>query len=136
MKASHLVSLVALALLGVVAAAGCGGGRSTAKSAATPTVSDEIGVERLAKDPAAFNGRQITLRGVVADVAPQRRLFTVIDLTEYNACRELNCSSYEVPIAFSGALPETAQSVRIVGRLSQPAPGRYLVQAAKVEVVK
>ncbi len=92
----------------------------------------EVGVERLARNPAAFRGRTFVLRGVVSAVAPQRQMFTVIDQKEYDSCRELGCSAYQIPITFTGALPETARSVLITGRLEQPQPGRYLMRASQV----
>ncbi len=98
---------------------------------AKPTYA-EVGVERLAKNPAAFRGRTFVLRGVVSAVAPKQQMFTVIDQKEYDSCRELGCSAYQIPITFTGALPETARSVLITGRLEQPQPGRYLMRASQV----
>ncbi len=92
----------------------------------------EVGVERLAKNPAAFRGRTFILRGVVSAVAQKRQMFTVIDQKEYDSCRELGCAAYQIPITFTGALPETARSVLITGRLEQPQPGRYLMRASQV----
>lgn len=96
----------------------------------------KVGVAQLAKNPAAFRGRTFVLRGVVAGVVPKRRLFTLIDQKEYDSCRELGCSAYMVPVAFSGTLPDTAKSVLVTGRLEQPERGRYLVQASQVELVR
>ncbi len=92
----------------------------------------EVGVERLARNPAAFGGRTFVLHGVVSAVAPKRRMFTVIDQKEYDSCRELGCSAYQIPVTFTGALPETARSVLVTGRLEQPQPGRYLMRASRV----
>jgi hypothetical protein len=75
------------------------------------------------------------LRGVVASAVDERDLFTVIDEAEYKSCRELGCAAFEVPIAFAGALPETARTVRVAGRLKQPEPGRYVVRTDSVETV-
>ncbi len=96
----------------------------------------KVGVEQLAKNPAAFRGRTFVLRGVVSGVVPKRRLFTLIDQKEYDSCRELGCSVYVVPVTFSGTLPDTAKSVLVTGRLEQPERGRYLVQASQVELVR
>ncbi len=92
----------------------------------------EVGVERLAKNPGAFRGRTFVLRGVVSAVAPKRQMFTVIDQKEYDSCRELGCSAYQIPVTFTGALPETARSVLVTGHLEQPQPGRYLMRASRV----
>lgn len=117
----------------VLALVGCA--RNPKSVATSHAGRPELGVEQLAKAPASFARGRLALRGVVsfANVAEHR--FTLIDEAEYQACRELSCSAYEVPVAFAGALPETAQAVRIVGRLVQPDPAHYLVQADSVEVL-
>ncbi len=107
-----------------------------AKPNAAASAPADIAVEQLAKAPGGYAGRGITIRGVVSDVAPADKRFTVIDEAEYRSCRELGCAAYEVPVAFTGTLPETAQTVRIAGRLEQPEPGRFVVRAERVEAVR
>lgn len=92
-----------------------------------------IGVDQLAKDPAAYTDRDLTLEGVVAATLPEQRLFTVIDRAEYQACRVVTCSQYQIPIAFAGPLPPVEQPVSVTGRLVQPEPGRFLLQASRIE---
>ena len=120
----------------LVGAVGCSRTHSTLAAATKLPPAAELGVEQLAKHPEAFSNRRLALRGVVATIDASQKRFTVIDVAEYNACRELGCSSCEVPVTFSGALPETARTVRITGRLEQAEPGRYLVVAQQVEVVR
>lgn len=103
--------------------------------ATSRAVRPELGVEQLAKAPASFARQPLALRGVVSFASVGEHRFVVIDEAEYRACRELSCSAYEVPVAFTGALPETARTVRIIGRLAQPDPDHYLVQADSVEVL-
>ena len=93
-----------------------------------------LGIEQLAKDPAAFAGRDLKVRGVVAVVAPARRLFTLIPQSEYDVCREVTCSSFEVPVSWDGPPPRSAQPVLVTGRLREPEPGRFVLEAASVEV--
>lgn len=92
-------------------------------------------VEQLAKAPTAYAGHSFQVRGVVSSVVDQKGAFTLIDVDEYRSCRELGCAAYEVPVAYVGTLPDTAQIVLVTGRLEQPNPGRYLVRAEKVERV-
>ncbi len=127
---------VVLALISLsLAVAGCSRDPKPAATTATLPAHAELGVEQLAKSPATFAGRLLALRGVVSFASAADHRFVVIDEAEYRSCRELTCSAYEVPVAFTGALPDTAQSVRIVGRLAQPESGRFLVQADSVEVL-
>lgn len=121
------IALVVLALVGCA--------RDPKPVANARAASSELGVEQLAKAPASFARGPLVLRGVVSFASAAQRRFTVIDEVEYRACRELGCSAYEVPVAFAGALPETARAVRIIGRLVQPDPEHYLVQADSVEVL-
>lgn len=92
-----------------------------------------LGIEQLAKAPSAYAGRALKIHGVVSSVVDEKGQFTLIDQAEYTACRELGCAAYEVPVAFAGTLPDTAQSVLVAGRLEEPEPGRYLVRADRVE---
>jgi len=94
-----------------------------------------LGVEQLAKTPAEFADRSLRVRGVVSSVAATKGAFTLIDVDEYETCRELGCAAYQVPVAFAGTLPDTAQIVLVTGRLEQPEQGRYLVRAKQVERV-
>lgn len=128
--------VVVLVLCGAIALAGCSQGRKPSATTAHLAARAEVGVEQLAKTPATFAAVPLALRGVVSESSANAHRFAVIDEAEYLSCRELNCSAYEVPVIFAGALPETAKTVRIVGRLAQPEPGRYVLQADSVEVVK
>ncbi len=92
-----------------------------------------LGVEQLAKAPAEFADRSLKVRGIVSSVVARNGAFTLIDVEEYKSCRELDCATYQVPVAFAGTLPDTAQTVLVTGRLEQPEPGRYLVRAEQVE---
>ncbi len=129
---AHIGIAGSLAFL-VTALVGCA--RDPKPVATARAATPELGVEQLAKAPASFARGRVTLRGVVAFANTAEHRFTLIDEAEYRACRELSCSAYEVPVAFAGTLPETAQAVRIVGQLVQPDPEHYLVHADSVEVL-
>ncbi len=92
-----------------------------------------LGVEQLAKAPSEFVTHSFKVRGVVSSVVARKGAFTLIDVEEYKSCRELDCAAYQVPVAFAGTLPDTAQIVLVTGRLEQPEPGHYLVRAVQVE---
>ncbi len=133
---SALVRLLVACGLALATVAGCQPAtrtREAPRSSQAPLA--ELGVEQLARSPATYVGQPLVLRGVVASTAGERHLFTVIDEAEYKSCRELGCAAFEVPIAFAGALPETARTVRVGGRLERPEPGRYIVRADHVETV-
>lgn len=97
--------------------------------------SGPLSVDNLARNPAAYAEQVLTLEGVVAETVPAQQLFTVIDRAEYQACKVVTCSQYQVPIAFAGKLPQAEQVVMVTGRLVQPEPGRFLLEASRVERV-
>ena len=106
--------------------------RARARSASRAHLS----VDELAQHPESYTDRVLTLQGVVAARVPAEQRFTVIDAAEYQACKVVTCSQYQVPIAFAGELPATEQLVTITGRLLEPEPGRYLLEALRVEAVR
>ncbi len=100
---------------------------------AAQAVSVPLSVDILAKNPAAYAERILMLEGVVAETVPAQQIFTVIDRAEYQACKVVTCSQYQIPITFAGQLPAAEQAVVITGRLTQPEPGRFLLEASRVE---
>jgi hypothetical protein len=100
------------------------------------TVTDTLKVDKLAKDPKGFADREITITGVVGAVVPRQKLFTIIDQSEYAECKVVTCARYEIPIDFTGKLPDPEQVVMVTGRLVQPQPGRFLFKAKRVEIIK
>jgi cytochrome c-type biogenesis protein CcmE len=93
-----------------------------------------LAVDQLAKNPAASADREVSVVGVVATVLPERGLFTIIDQSEYDACKVVTCAHYEVPVAFVGQLPDVEQLVTVTGQLVQEQEGRFLLQATDVEL--
>jgi hypothetical protein len=95
-----------------------------------------LGVDQLATNPATFADREVRLTGVVSAVLPEQQLFAVIDQAEYEACKVVTCSQYQIPITYPGELPAVEASVTITGRLTQAEPGRYLFQATTLELTQ
>jgi len=103
------------------------------------TVTDttiSVNVDELARNPKEFAGRLLTVKGVVAAISAKQKLFTIIDVSEYAECKVVTCSRYEIPVGFSGELPESEQIVAVSGRLVEPEPGRFLFEATRCEIVK
>jgi hypothetical protein len=101
------------------------------------TVTDTtLSVDELAKSPKGFADREITVTGVVGAVVPKQKIFTIIDQSEYAECKVVTCARYEIPIDFTGKLPDPEQVVMVTGKLVQPKPGRFLFKAKRVEIIK
>lgn len=106
------------------------------RAAQTELPETEVGplaVDKLAENPAASADREVKVVGVVATVLPERGLFTIIDESEYDACKVVTCAHYEIPVAFAGQLPDVEQLVTVTGHLVQKQEGRFLLQATDVE---
>ena len=69
-------------------------------------------------------------------VVPKQKKFTIIDQSEYAECKVVTCARYEIPINFTGKLPGPEQVVMVTGKLVQPQPGRFLLKAKRVEIIK
>jgi len=101
------------------------------------TVTDTtLSVDELAKSPKAFVDRTITVTGVVGAVVSKQKIFTIVDQSEYAECKVVTCARYEIPIDFTGKLPDPEQVVMVTGKLVQPRPGRFLLKAKRVEIIK
>lgn len=94
-----------------------------------------LGVDQVATHPADFAGREVRLTGVVCAVVPDRRLFAVIDRSEYEACQVVTCSQYQIPVSYEGELPAVQTSVTVTGRLAEAEPGRYVFRASSLDPV-
>jgi len=99
-------------------------------------VTDTLDVDKLAKDPKKFADREIAVTGVVGAVVPKQQLFTIIGQSEYAECKVVTCARYEIPIEFTGTLPDPEQVVLVTGKLVQARPGRFLFKAKRVEIIR
>ena len=84
-------------------------------------VAEVLGVDQVAKNPAAFADQEVRLTGVVSAVVPDEQLFAVIDQAEYASCKVVSCSQYQIPISYAGDLPAVEAST---SPLRLPVPKR------------
>ena len=123
------LAAVALIVVGIVVT-------QTLDRAKSPAIADVLGVDEVAKNPAAFADQEVRLTGVVSAVVPDEQLFAVIDQAEYADCKVVTCSQYQIPITYAGELPAVEASVTVTGHLTQPESGRYLFQASALELLE
>ncbi len=111
---------------------------SKAADAASPSISTKvhkiINVNELAANPAAFYGN-IRLRGVVAGVNKARKVFGIIDVSEFKSCGTLLCARYTLPVKYSGNPPELKSIVNISGRLTKNNRG-MIIEAQNIQAAK
>jgi hypothetical protein len=95
---------------------------------------EKISLNKLAKKPAQFKGKEIRLEGVVTRVMTDDRLFLIVDKSACGGCpSKKKCGVFELPVHYEGKLPKTRKSVKITGVLTEPEDGRYLFKASKLE---
>ena len=87
------------------------------------------------ENPAAYKG-DVKLRGAVASVDPEKKMFTIIDYREYRACRSIACPPDWVVVIHQGKLPGKENIVEVTGTVEKNPAGRagYVLRAKEVAV--
>jgi len=93
-----------------------------------------VSVETLAKSAKNFEGLDVTVKGVVASVSKDKKVFTLVDDSACGGCpSKSRCGKVELSVSYQGKMPKKKRSVAVTGRLTQPEKGRYLFVAKHVE---
>ncbi|MEK7812993.1 MAG: hypothetical protein AAB296_04465 [Candidatus Desantisbacteria bacterium] len=77
-----------------------------------------LNVDDVAADPAAYKGT-ITVKGVVYSMNTSQKLFTMIDLREYERCKVVTCATKYLKVRWSGNLPVKEKKVMVIGKLRE-----------------
>ncbi len=108
-------------------------GDATADEASAPAKLEAstapVHVDDLADSPEKFKG-EIVLRAVVSAVKKPQGVFAVIDSREFESCGVLTCAKNNLPVKFSGKLPQPRTVVEITGEVVESDKG--LVFAARL----
>lgn len=95
---------------------------------------EKVALDKLAKKPSKFMGKEIRLEGVVTRVMTDDRLFLIVDKSACGGCpSKKKCGVFELPVSYEGKLPKTRKTVKITGMLTEPEDGRYLFKASRLE---
>lgn len=99
----------------------------------TPNNSETMEIEQILKSPASFLGQTVQIQGVVNQANAQKQLFSVISPREFEECGIGSCNVNEqLPIRYSGNLPEVGKRIQLVGRISQVGEG-FIYEAESVK---
>jgi len=139
-----IISIVSISLIHLVA---CTGGITTAPDASkdapanifSNTESGETGnpaesifnVDDIARSPERFTG-QIIVEGVVSSVTPEQDTIGLIDSREYASCKVVTCSSFILPVQWSGFMPQVEDKVQITGSIEKFGE-KYIFVANRLE---
>jgi len=146
-----IISIVSISLIYLVA---CTGGITTAPDASTDapanifsntgsgetsTTTNPVGnpaesifnVDDIARSPERFTG-QIIVEGVVSSVTPEQDTIGLIDSREYASCKVVTCSSFILPVQWSGFMPQVEDKVQITGSIEKFGE-KYIFVANRLE---
>ncbi len=92
-----------------------------------------VDVEGFAKNPYSYLGKEIQLKGVVSFVYPESQMIVLIDNKEYASCGVVTCAINQIPVAYSGSMPNVKDFVIATGKVSQSNDGKLLIKATEVK---
>lgn len=90
-----------------------------------------VNVDDLMTSPDRYIGL-VRVEGVVSSVSPGQRTIGLIDSREFAACGETTCSSFTLPIQWSGPMPRVEDTVQVVGEI-QKSNGKFIFVAQSLE---
>jgi TolB-like protein len=94
----------------------------------------KVSIDDLAKAPKKLEGRDITVKGVVATVSKDKNLFTIVGSKACGGCpAKAKCGAAEIPIHYEGKIPSEKKKVAVTGRLVKSEDGKYVVKAVRVD---
>ncbi len=88
-------------------------------------------VDDLAQNPERFTG-QLRVVGVVASVAASQHTIGIIDSREYAECKVTTCSSFILPIQWTGPMPKVEDTIQVTGRIEKSG-GKFIFVAKLME---
>lgn len=76
----------------------------------------------------------VRIQGVVSAVIPEKEMFALIDLAEYQQCRVTTCASLMLPVHWSGTMPQVEDAVQIEGEIGE-SEGKLIFVARTLEKI-
>ena len=92
-----------------------------------------VSVEDFAKNPYLYLNKKIQLKGVVSFVYPESQMIVLIDNKEYASCGVVTCAINQIPVSYSGSMPNVKDFIIASGMLSQTSDGKLLFKANKIK---
>ena len=127
-----------LILFGVLLVFGFAGSHLfTAEIAGDDEGSDDIavvGVDELMESPNDFDG-PVQVEGVVSGVSDIDDKLTLIDLEEYELCKDVTCAALMLPVNWEGEMPDVEDEVVVFGEIRETDEG-LIFAALEIEVIQ
>jgi len=93
-----------------------------------------VNVDDLRESPERYVG-PIRIEGVVSSISPGQRTIGLIDSREFAACGVTTCSSFILPVQWSGPMPRISETVQVEGRI-QKLSGKLVFVGQVLEIIK
>lgn len=81
-----------------------------------------LDVKDILSDPFGYTG-EITVRGGVMSVSPEKKLFNLIDYREYRGCRSVGCAAHWLSVVYQGDSPQKGEVIEVRGTIVKSAVG-------------
>jgi hypothetical protein len=84
----------------------------------TSLANGSIGVEHFMRNVDDYPD-VVQVEGVVSDVRGNDRLFTLIDIREFEECGVTDCAPLSLPVRWGGTQPDVKDLVKVRGRVEK-----------------
>lgn len=92
-----------------------------------------VNIESFAKNPYSYLNKEIQLKGVVSFVYPESQMIVLIDNKEYASCGVVTCAINQIPVSYSGPMPNVKDFIIATGKVSQTNDGKLLLKVTEVK---
>lgn len=125
------IYILAISVIALLASFSLAGDKEHKTDRGTP---DVLSVQMIASAPQKFMGKDVTVKGVVGNVAEHKSLFTLIDKAACGGCpSKRSCGMTEFKVSYKGEPPSKRKTVQVTGRLVEVEKGRYMLEASKIQ---
>jgi hypothetical protein len=120
----QLITVVCLVIILSTAATACGFMR-TDNTPPPPTIINSpnscpkeiVTVEQLFENPKNYPG-SVCIEGIVSEVSPEQKIFTLIDFQEYRLCGTTGCALLTLPVQWNEEMPYIEDTVQVTGEVN------------------
>ncbi len=92
-----------------------------------------LDVDMLANNVNQYFDKSINLKGVVSFVYPESQSLVVIDNKEFANCGVVTCAINQIPVNYTGTLPNVKDYVQVSGMVSRDSSGKLIIKATQVK---
>ncbi len=92
-----------------------------------------LDVNTMADNVNQYLDKSINLRGVVSFVYPESQTLVIIDNKEFANCGVVTCAINQIPVSYSGTLPNVKDFVQVSGTVFRDGSGKLIIKASQLK---